>query len=123
MWMFGPYNNALSTSLNIPGENPPFFDACVYTEVVYHCLSCFACAHEVVYIIYLFLFPTTGYSDGSTRTANDATVNSGGQCLQGVRMAILIGEWPTGMVSSDAPTQGPSDPANTGVCDCVDIIP
>ena len=36
-----------------------------------------------------------GYSDGNLSSANDQSINYGGQCADGLKMVVLIGENPT----------------------------
>ena len=37
-------------------------------------------------------FIIIGYSNGRPMDANDASINSGGQCSVGLKMVVLIGE-------------------------------
>ena len=66
-----------------------------------------------------------GYSNGELANANNASINSGGQCSDGLRMIIVIGEVtlptvpataPAGMVASTIPpTQRPGPTGVSGV--------
>ena len=39
------------------------------------------------------MYPNTlGYSNGQPRDANNPLINSGGQCTDGLKMVVLIGE-------------------------------